>query len=362
MKKPPYTEIYDSIENDLQRAIEYLPSSFNDSRIKYLTPHRGTAKALMAEVMLAKGGYPANDPTAYAKAWKMAGEVIDSADIFNYSLMPDFANLWDGRHELNPEGVFAMYYLNGGWPGGRNGWQTDSISSLPMFKNVLKISWFNYISGSTGIKFFNNFPKQYRKDKTYQTYQRSHMLTGGTDTIYFKKIEMNPNWYDMPLKKYCSAVDSFGDCYPGLIGIIYPSATDGFSPYTGHVLYLLRYAHTLLTYAEAKARDGQLDVSAYEAVNKVRRRAYKVNINSPSVYDLKPGLSTVSFIDSVVWERAFEFCGEPGNRWFDLLRTGQAGNMASLVAPYTPYQVPVNANYFYDIPAAEKALEQGLNK
>jgi hypothetical protein len=147
----------------------------------------------------------------------------------------------------------------------------------------------------------------------------------------------------MPIKKYYSAVDSIGFYDTGDYGIL-----DLTQHYTGHEFYLLRYAHTLLTYAEAKARDGQLDATAYEAVNLVRRRANHVDLNSTSVFDLPQGLTTNDFIDSVLRERALEFCGEPGNLWFDILRTEQTPGSSSF---------PTNVTtHFYEIPSAEKSL------
>jgi hypothetical protein len=356
VKKPSYTEVYDSVQNDLQRAINYLPGSFDESRIKYITPHRGTAKALMAEVLLTRGGYPANDKAAYSKSWQIAGEVIDSAAYYNYGLLPDFASLWDYKHEMNIEGEFALFYLCDGAPSQR-GWVTDSIASLPRFNKVIKMQWF-LTNGDIGIKFYNNYPTSYRKDKTYETYLKQ---LNGTDTIYIKKVnyQVETN-YIMHLKKYYSFVDSLGYYFDYFMNINVGGISDGYCPYRGNVLYLMRYAHTLLTYAEAKARDGQLDVMAYEAVNKVRRRSHKVDINSSSVYDLTPNLTTRDFVDSVVFERALEFCGEPFNRWFDLLRTGNAGTI-KVDAPNVSYQIPMNVNYFYDIPASEKLLNPGLN-
>ena len=89
--------------------------------------------------------------------------------------------------------------------------------------------------------------------------------------------------------------------------------------YTQH-FHIFRYAHTLLTYAEASARSGSPDASAYEAVNMVRRRANKLPPNLPSVYDLPPGLSATAFADSVVTERGWEFCHEFEGRWNDIIR------------------------------------------
>ena len=85
-------------------------------------------------------------------------------------------------------------------------------------------------------------------------------------------------------------------------------------------LYLIRYAQTLLTYAEASARSGNLNQKSYEAVNKIRRRANELYPDDPSEYDLPNTLTTEQFIDSVVWERAWELCEEPEGRWFDIIR------------------------------------------
>ncbi len=356
LTKPTYSQVYDAIENDLQLAINYLPASFNESRIKYITPTRGTAKSLMAEVLLTSGGYPVNDPMAYTKAWKIASEVIDSAATYNYSLLPDFADLWNGKHNMNPEGVFALFYLTAGW--NANGKPFDSLTYTPAFKNIMNFDWSFYAFGYLGISFYNNFPKQYRKDNTYQTYiieqkiNQSQQLV--TDTVYIDSLK--PNSF-VSIKKYFNAVDSFALMGPFDVGNDINNVGSSF--YEGNTLYFLRYAHTLLTYAEAKARDGQLDATAYEAVNKVRRRAYKVDINNPSKYDLKGGLSSEQFIDSVIHERACEFCGEPFNRWCDLLRLNVL-NMKQLVAPFSPYPIAINANNFYDIPVSETLLEPGL--
>ena len=126
-------------------------------------------------------------------------------------------------------------------------------------------------------------------------------------------------------------------------------------------LYLLRYAQTLLTYAEAKARSGDIDESAYEAVNQIRRRANKLDPFTPSQFDLSPGLTTEQFLDSVVWERAWELCTEPEGRWFDIVRL----DLRSKLAEYRyPQDVPTRVSddflnedwYFYLIPQEDRWL------
>jgi hypothetical protein len=125
----------------------------------------------------------------------------------------------------------------------------------------------------------------------------------------------------------------------------------------GQPIYIYRYAHTLLTYAEAKTRSGQLDASAYESVNMIRRRANKVDINSPSKYDLQPGLSAQQFADSVVWERAWEFCAEPEGRWYDLLRCEMIEQLPKLRGDYHEM---TKSDYFDAIPNSEKILDPNL--
>jgi hypothetical protein len=69
----------------------------------------------------------------------------------------------------------------------------------------------------------------------------------------------------------------------------------------------------LLDYAEASAMANNAPTAAsYNAINMVRKRAGLPN--------LTPGLSAASFRDSVVFERAYEFAGEFGIRWFDVVR------------------------------------------
>jgi hypothetical protein len=76
---------------------------------------------------------------------------------------------------------------------------------------------------------------------------------------------------------------------------------------------IIRYPMVLLDYAEASAMAaGAPTTAGYKAINLVRARA--------GLPDLTPGLSGTAFRDSVVYERAYEFAGENGMRWFDIVR------------------------------------------
>jgi hypothetical protein len=85
------------------------------------------------------------------------------------------------------------------------------------------------------------------------------------------------------------------------------------NPSTNKALDIIRYPMVLLDYAEASAMANNAPTAAsYNAINMVRKRAGLPN--------LTPGLSAASFRDSVVFERAYEFAGEFGIRWFDVVR------------------------------------------
>jgi hypothetical protein len=76
---------------------------------------------------------------------------------------------------------------------------------------------------------------------------------------------------------------------------------------------IIRYPMVLLDYAEASAMaTGSPTADSYNVINLVRTRA--------GLPDLTPGLSATQFRDSVVYERAYEFAGENGIRWFDIVR------------------------------------------
>ena len=109
---------------------------------------------------------------------------------------------------------------------------------------------------------------------------------------------------------------------------------------------------------------GSPSAQAYDAINQVRRRA--------GLPDLTSGLSKEAFRDSVVFERAYEFAGEFGIRWLDIVRlqllpqviaarneeTWPGGNPKENVIPTTTkanpsqkYLAPIPQNEMFRNPA-----------
>ncbi len=356
-------DIYLAIENDLMMAVKILPENNNSSRIMYVTPHRGTAKALLAEIYLFMAGYPLKDDSKYMQAARFAGEVIDSAGFLGYGLLSDYEDVWSRLNNCNGESVFSLFYdqvydLDYDWPSPYSTTETLYLNSD---------EWRTMI---TEVNFYNNFPRSYRRDVTFMNRLTGYHYEVDYDALFdpeydpfeglpFKDSVFFDHYYDTIgfgdnisfLKHYIQGRFPLGQ--NGCYGVInYKEKVND----KNTSLYIFRYPHVLLTFAEAKARSGQLDASAYEAVNMVRRRANKVDIYSPSKYDLSPGLSPEQFADSVVQERAWEFCGEMEGRWFDLIRLEMAEELPELRHPKEkgPPKYPVTKEDYY-LPIPEEA-------
>jgi len=372
VSKSTFRDIYAFIESDLIHAISLLPD--NRGTARYISvPHRGSAKAILAEVYLTMGGYPLNDLSKYAQAAEMAKEVMDSASFFGFNLVPDYADLWNGKQKINNETILGLYYTT---LGKYDNWGFDNeLNNITPYIGMYAdhtpyIDWSEYVSPYllANIKFYNNYPGSYRRDATFQSilpnlpYNPPNLTVHPYPTI-FKNYRIADNSIPIFYKKfgyYCSADTStvlYNLGNPVTTGTP-PYDTTIFNIYFHRILdqpiYIFRYAHTLLTYAEAKARSGQLDASAYGAINMIRRRANKVEENSASIYDLNPGLTADQFADSIVRERELELCGELEGRWFDLVRLNMVSQLPALRGggPST--------NSFANIPANELILNPNL--
>ncbi|MDA3890877.1 MAG: RagB/SusD family nutrient uptake outer membrane protein [Salinivirgaceae bacterium] len=321
VKKPDFKQVYEQIENDLLNAINNLPDNISEARMAYESPTKYTAKALLAEVYLSMAGYPVYDVEKYSLAADLAGEVIQSGE---YALLADMAKLWKENNKHHSENIFGLFYHDesmdtDNWYNtldpSNNVINAPRISSFSGYNDEIDIYYPNVMKPD--FSFFSNYPDNYRKRASFMTGKydyKSFVDPDGSnvEALYFN--EANPL---VDPCFYCSNVRLLKHVdYEGL------SNAQLFEKGSGCrvTLSIIRYAQTLLTFAEAKARIGEMDASAFEAVNKVRRRANKLDIHTASKYDLTPGLSQDQFTDSVVWERAWELCFEPEGRWFDIIR------------------------------------------
>lgn len=275
LKQSSVAEIYASIIDNLQDSEAKLPDTFEDKG----RPTKWAAKALLAKVYLTMAGWPMEDASAYALASNKAKEVIDSG---LYSLEPDFADLWLEENKLtNSEFIFAFY----------GSIAADGISGSHM--HIASRHWGNGEGGwgdfYSEIRFFDAFPESPRKDATFTS-----IFADGSS---FEEAGVQPH-----MAKYRDAGETVAD------------SGEGFN-------VMLRYADVLLIYAEASnMADGGPSAEALEAINKVRRRANGLPIDTPDAgVDISSNISQNEFDDLVIQERNFELAFEL-NRWFDLVR------------------------------------------
>lgn len=285
-------KVYELIISDLEKAKELLPVTFNGESGK---ANKMAAQSLLSDVYLTMAGWPLNQTDKYALSAAEA-EGVMSAGV--YDLNTPYDKVFTTNN--SSESIFSLYYnVAGGLPNRRFG-----SSNVPLDEVA--------IDGTSGwddvypeINFYKNAPECIRTDMTFYT----TLKLRNADNQTFKLVS-----WDSPetharhpyYKKFRAGLNGDG---------VNETETEILSiqPSTNKATDIIRYPMVLLNYAEASTMAaGAPSAAAYDAINQVRKRA--------GLPDLTPGLSAEAFRDSVVYERAYEFAGEFGVRWFDIVR------------------------------------------
>lgn len=252
--------VYLQIIDDLQTAASDLPESYSGSDIGRATSY--AANALLGKVQLQKGDN-ASAITALRKV-VFAGTP--------YSLLPNYADLWNPETKNSAESIFELQFLpplNGSW-----------------FWNYFAPNSLGVPGGSNG----NTSPNTPTQD-LIDAYEPG-------DTRLAASIAYDPDGRPYILK--------FKD--PGVA--VGNDARNNFP--------ILRYADAMLLLAEALGESSE----AYDLINAVRARA-----NLGPIDGSTPG----TFIEKVMHERQVEFAFEC-HRWHDLLRMGESAAISIMNA------------------------------
>lgn len=328
--------IYGTIVSDLSIAASWLPASWPDQPGRATS---GAARALLADVYLTMTGWPVNQTQYYANAAAEADSVMSAG---TYSLEPDFNTVFTTNN--GQESIFALQFnVTAGVPE-----RSYGSSSVPLDESGLDGSggWDDYYPE---INFYLNTPKCYRSYCTYY------------DTLKL----LNSDKKTFTLVPWNSPLTHAGHPYYKKFrhGLVTGGVADGvnetstvinsINPSTNKAMDFIRYPMVLLDYAEASDMAGSgPSASAYSAFNLVRQRAGLPN--------LTPGLSQTAFRDSVVQERAWEFAGENGVRWFDIVRLQL---LPQIIAARSPSENPINTSnpistrYLAPIPSSDMSLD-----
>ena len=284
------SSVYGLIINDLKIAKRFLPTSFPGQPGR---ANQMAARSMLADVYLTMAGWPLKKTENYALAAAEADSVIKTG---TYSLMNDYAAVFTTNN--NSESVFAIQFNVGGGSPNR----TFGASSVPLDEVASNGSsgWDDYYPE---INFFLNAPKCARTDATFYTTLKLIQTDKSFKLVPWNSSETHAGhpYY----KKFRAGLND---------GVIETATTiESINPSTNKTTDIIRYPLVLLDYAEASAMaTGGPSAAAYAAVNTVRTRAGLPN--------LTPGLSATDFQKAVVSERGYEFAGEFGIRWFDIVR------------------------------------------
>ena len=224
--------VYDQIEQDLTEAIAALPERGEYPAADLGRATKGAARALLAEVYLYQGDF--------ANALTQAQAVINSGQ---YGLFSDYQTLFTQAGENSPESVFEVQTValeTGG--GGSQYAQVQGVRGTP------NIGWgFNTPSPELEAAYEPGDPRL--QATIMYPWELLPDVSG-------RVVYLNPS---MPNNRYNQKV------------FISPETPQG-SGNGGVNIRRIRYAHVLLTAAEAAARSGQT-TPAQTWLNQVRARA-----------------------------------------------------------------------------------------
>jgi hypothetical protein len=266
--RAPKEEVYAFIEQDLKDAMAVLPNSYSESDLGRAT--KGAAQGLLSKVYL------------YEKKWQdaydAANEVITSP-AYGYELLDDYSMIWRVEGENSSESLFEIQ-ARGDSPA--HGIQ--QYSQTQGARGTTGWGWGFNTPSENLLKAFNDEGDVIRRDATIMF--RNTTLYDG----YELGNTENPMYN---YKAYSSKNKGAGD--------------------TDKNIRYLRLGEIYLIKAEAANELGQT-TQALGALNEVRRRVDLPDVTTTNKEELR----------KAIWkERRLELAFEH-DRWFDLIRTGQA--------------------------------------
>jgi hypothetical protein len=313
------SKIYAQIIKDAEDAVGKLPQSYTGNNKGKATV--GAARTLLANVYLTKHNYS-----------KAASELKKVMNL-GYSLLPNYAEIFDPANKNNQEIIFAVNYVALA--------NNKDVGNQFIYKFAPFNSGTQIVGDKARVPWGLNIPTRSMVN-AYEPGDRRK----GASIGYFVSPEN---------KKYGIAI---GDSIPYIKKYDHISSVTGVNSDNWPVY---RYAQVLLMMAEAENELGKTN-QAYPYINRVRNRAGLPN--------LQPGLTQSQFRKKVYHEERVELSFED-HRWFNLLRTGRAikvmtkqGKAAKNLQPHIkePVYVIKPFKLKYPIPQREININPNLKQ
>ena len=308
LKQSSPEDVYQFISKDLDYAISTLPVAYPSSYAGRITSY--TARAIKAKTMMYTGNWN--------EVAKLTDEIITSG---RYGLLTDFREVFSIDGENSKESLFEIQSSTLGGITGTAPYIEYAYVQGPRGNSPSNMQGWGFCTPSEDLITF------------YQS--RDEVVRPATTLLYRGTITPEGD----EIKTTCTNPVYNGKCYTPSIYNNWSNNGYGYD----YNVRVLRYAEVLLMYAEALlngAPMGESGMTADQAVNLVRHRA-----------QLQP-LSGVTLQD--VWdERRAELAMEE-DRFFDLIRTGQAAETLS------SHGFTSGKNEVFPIPANQRQLNPNL--
>jgi starch-binding outer membrane protein, SusD/RagB family len=309
-QRSPKADVYKQIELDITNAIAVLPiTNVQKGRVtKY------AAQALLGKVLL------------YQNKFDAAASALENVVKGPFSLVPDFGNIFLQSGENGTESVFEIQYSNSSpfydWSNPGRG-QGNLAVQVCGIRNLTGNSpygqgWSTNLPTANLAAAFTAGDK--RKDVTMLDIEAYKTANPALNITYLVAPYKNTGLYN---QKYLPRKGETS----GQVELNYLNN-----------FRTIRYADVLLMAAEANNRAmAPNDVKALDYLNKVRQRAFGDALHNST--------ATGTALKQAIWdERRVELAME-GDRFFDLVRTGQAATKI------TGFQA--NKNELFPIPQQE---------
>ncbi len=300
-------EVYDLVISDLNQAAEWLTPKTALTGANKGRANKTAAYTLLGKTYLTR----ATDPSSSQSGdFQRAIDALNNAiGVGDSDLLLDYASIFQIGNENNAEIIFDIQRIDAPDLGGN----LTPLLATGVTNELFQIPWHDYLAN---VDFYKTFEEgDSRRAVTF--YDRMQVpASAGGGIVYFDP-NLNPlegSWrrVDNNAQVPASLVDVH---VPGFRKFVDMGAIQGNRDRNNYVI--LRFSDVYLMLAEAIAglNNGPTP-EAYEYINRIRRRAFGVDIFSPNPLVDLAGLTPEAFTEALYRERRKEFVIE-GHGWFD---------------------------------------------
>ncbi|PRY90683.1 RagB/SusD family nutrient uptake outer membrane protein [Mongoliibacter ruber] len=300
-------EVYELVIDDLNQAAEWLTSKSALTGNNKGRANKTAAYTLLGKTYLTR----ASDPSSVQSGdYQRAIDALNNAiTVGDSNLLTDYTAIFEIGNENNEEIIFDIQRMDAPDLGGN----LTPLLGTAVTNELFQIPWHDYLANVDFYKSFSDGDSR-RPATFYDRMQVPESAGGGI--VYFdpnlSPIEGSWRRADNDEQVPASLIDVH---VPGFRKFVDMGAIQANRDRNNYVI--LRYSDVYLMMAEAiSGQNNGPTPQAFEYLNRVRRRAYGVDIYSPNPDVDLSGLNPVEFTEALYRERRKEFVIE-GHGWFD---------------------------------------------